>query len=355
MEIGDAQQTVTVNGSQAPLLDTDTATLSATINSNEIQHMPSYNRDVFQLAQLTPGVFGDASQGSGGGSNELPGNQGPGGSGSGNAGIFATENGPQIQTRGGQYETNSITIDGISTVSAVWGGTSVITPSEDSVGDMKIVSNSYDAEVGRFSGGQIQVTSKSGTNSLHGSAFIKGSRPGLNAYQRWNGVGSNQAGDAATRGVNRDETRTNNYGGSLGGPIWKNKIFAFFDYEASPQSNATTAQGWYQTPQFLASAAAAGSIASQFLSYPGEAVSANAQIVQTCANIGLIEGKNCATLPGGLDIGSPLKTPLGTQDPTYATRLIRQGWAAAGWRSGHRLLQQCQPNQRNSSAVQWPS
>jgi hypothetical protein len=56
LELGDAQQTVTVNGSQAPLLDSDTATVSATISSNQIQHLPSYNRDVFQLAQLTPGV-----------------------------------------------------------------------------------------------------------------------------------------------------------------------------------------------------------------------------------------------------------------------------------------------------------
>jgi hypothetical protein len=126
-------------------------------------------------------------------------------------------------------------------VSAVWGGTSVITPSEDSISDVKIVSNSYDAEVGRFSGGQIQVTSKSGTNDVHGSAFIKGSRPGLNAFQRWNGTGSNTAGvgatnveRAASRGVNRDETRTNNYGASLGGPIWKNRLFAFFDFESSP-------------------------------------------------------------------------------------------------------------------------
>src|SRR6201999_4061517 len=150
---------------------------------------------------------------SGGGSYELPGNQGPGGSSGGNAGIFATENGPQIQARGGQYETNGITVDGISTVSAVWGGTSVITPSEDSVQNVKIVSNSYDAEVGRFSGGQIQVTSKSGTNDLHGSAFFKASRPGLNAYQRWNGLGLETPGTPAFRGLNRDENRFNNYGG----------------------------------------------------------------------------------------------------------------------------------------------
>ncbi len=255
MELGGATQQVMVLGSAAPLLDTDTATTSATISSNQIQHLPSYNRDVFQLAQLAPGVFGDGSQQSGGGSYSNPGNQGPGGSGGGASGIFQTENGPQIQARGGQYETNGVSVDGISTVSAVWGGTSIITPSEDSVSDVKVVSNSYDAEVGRFSGGQIQVTSKSGTNDVHGSLFFKASRPGLNAYQRWNGTGSNKAGTPSDRGVNRDANRFNNYGGSLGGPIWKNRIFAFFNYETSPLSASTTAQGWYETPQFLASAA----------------------------------------------------------------------------------------------------
>ena len=320
MELGDVAQTVTVNGSSTPLLDTDTATVSATISSNEIQHLPSYNRDVFQLAQLTPGVSGDGSQGSGGGSYNTPGNQGPGGSGGGSAGIFQTENGPQVQTRGGQYETNGITVDGISTVSAVWGGTSVITPSEDSVGDMKIVSNSYDASVGRFSGGQIQVTTKSGTNSLHGSLFFKASRPGMNAYQRWNGVGSAVAGTPASRGLNKDDTRTNNDGGSLGGPIWKNKIFAFFNFEQSPQSDSTTAQGWYETSQFDSTAAASGSIASQYLSYKGEGVASSSIIQETCASIGLVEGVNCTTTSSGLDVGSPLKgVALGAQDPGYTS------------------------------------
>jgi hypothetical protein len=317
MEVGDAQQTVTVNGTTAPSLDTDDATLSASIDSNEIQHLPSYNRDVFQLAQLTPGVFGDGSQGSGGGSYNLPGNQGPGGSSGGAAGIFQTENGPQIQTRGGQYETNGISVDGISTVSAVWGGTSVITPSEDSIQDVKIVANAYDAEVGRFSGGQIQVTSKSGSNDLHGSAFIKGSRPGLNAYQRWNGVGSEVAGTPASRGLNKDDTRSNNYGASLGGPILKNRLFAFFNFESSPIASSSTSQGWYETPQFDASAAPAGSIAAEYLSYKGEGVAATSLVQQTCADIGLIEGKNCNTETNGLDVGSPLTNGLHAQDPTW--------------------------------------
>jgi hypothetical protein len=315
MDLGDAQQTVTVNGSSVPLLDVDTATVSTTISSNQIQHLPSMDRDVFQLAQLAPGVFGDASQNGGGGSATTPGNQGPGGSSSG--GIFNTENGPQIQARGGQYETNGITVDGISTVSAVWGGTSVITPSEDSVGEMKVVSNSYDAENGRFSGATIAVTSKSGSNQLHGSAFIKGSRPGLNAYQRWNGLGSDNAGTPAERGLNKNDDRTNNYGGSLGGPIWKNRLFAFFNYEASPYASSGTAQNWYETPQFDSTAAPAGSIAAQYLSYAGEGVAATGLIQRTCAQIGLKEGINCITTTSGLDVGSPLKNGLGAQDPTY--------------------------------------
>src|SRR6185437_10521809 len=316
LALGASSQTVTVSGSETPALDTETASLSATISSNQIQHMPSFNRDVFQLAQLTPGVFGDASQGSGGGAYNLPGNQGPGGTSSGAGGIFETENGPQIQTRGGQYETNGISIDGISTVSAVWGGTSVITPSEDSVGDMKVVSNSYSAENGRFSGAQVEVTTKSGTNHLHGSAFFKASRPGLNAYQRWNGTGSNHAGSAASRGVNRDESRFNQYGGSLGGPRWNNRLFAFFNYEASPLSSSGTAQGWYETSDF-SSSAPSNSIASTYLAYPGESVSQNGLISRTCSSIGLTEGVNCAMESGGLDVGSPLTSGLGMQDLTY--------------------------------------
>ena len=69
LQLGAATQTVTVNGSDTAALDTETASLSGTITTNEIQHLPSFNRDVFQLAQLAPGVFGDGSQAGGGGSN----------------------------------------------------------------------------------------------------------------------------------------------------------------------------------------------------------------------------------------------------------------------------------------------
>ena len=325
LEVGKVEQIVTVSDT-TQALDTETATVSGTITSNQIQHMPSFNRDVFQLAQLAPGVFGDASQNGSGGSYTLPGAQGVSGSGNSAAGVFQIENAPQIQSAGGQEVGNSITIDGISTVSAVWGGASVITPSEDSVQDMKVVSNNYDAENGRFSGAQIQVTSKSGTNNLHGSAFFKASRPGLNAYQTYNGLGSLLPGTPQQRGLNRNDARFNNYGGSLGGPIRKNKIFAFFNWETSPLTEVATAQGWYETSQFDSTAAPAGSVAATYLSFPGNAVSASGIIPRSCSSIGLVQQApgvvgNCNAIgpngSQGLDIGSPLKTGLGLQDLTY--------------------------------------
>src|SRR6266446_6534736 len=307
LEVGDVQQTVTVSDI-TNALDTETATVSGTISSNQIQHMPSFGRDVFQLIQLAPGVFGDGAQGNGGGSVNLPGTQGPGGTG-GNQGIFSTENGPQALAAGGQYENNGITIDGISTTSAVWGGTTIITPSEDSVQSVKVVSNGYDAENGRFSGAQIQVTSKSGTNQYHGSLFFAAHRPGLNAYQRFNGQGNS---------VLRDNNRFNQYGGSVGGPIWKNKIFAFFNYETVPtNSHVDQANGWYDTTAFDSSAPA-GSIAATYLAFPGSGVVSKGINPSTCADAGLPEGPYCATISGqGIDIGSPLTTGLGTQDLSW--------------------------------------
>jgi hypothetical protein len=316
MQIGDTQLRVTVEGTQVAALETETASTSGVVSSNQIEHMPSAGRDVFQLAQLAPGVFGDGSQGGAGGTNNLPGTQGPGGT-NASAGIFATENGPQIVSNGGQYENNGISIDGISTVSAVWGGTSVITPTEDSVGSVKIISNTYDAENGRFSGAQIQVTSKSGTNNWHGSLFFRASRPGLNAYQRYNGPGSLGPGTPDARGLLRNSQRFNQYGGSVGGPIWKNHIFAFFAYETQRNNSSVTSTGWYETAAFAA-LAPANSIAKTFLTFPGAGVSSVGLINQTCANVGLTENVNCRTIAGqGLNIGSPITTGLGKQDLTW--------------------------------------
>ena len=311
LELGEETLVVNVDASTVPLVDTETANINGVISSNQVQNMPSFGRDVFQLIRLAPGVFGDGAQGNGGGAANLPGTQGPGATG-GDAGIFSTENGPQALAAGQQYENNSITIDGISTTSAVWGGTSIITPTEDSVDNVKVVSNAYDAENGRFSGAQIQVTSKSGTNNFHGSAFFTAHRPGLNAFQPYNG---------STNSVLRDSKFFSQFGGSIGGPIWKNKIFAFFAYETvrEPKSQPSFANNWYETPQFEA-AGPSGSIAAKYLTFPGSAVNFVKINPSTCAGAGLNEGVNCRTIPGqGIDIGSPLTGGLGNQDLSWVS------------------------------------
>jgi Carboxypeptidase regulatory-like domain len=333
LAIGPDSETVTVNASTEPAIDTQTANTGRTISDNEIQHMPAFARDVTSLIQLAPGVLANSSQqGGGSGGFQSPGTAtGASSGGGGNLGatssIFTTENGASANANGGQFETNGYTVDGISTVSATWGGASVITPSEDSISNVKIVTNAYDAENGRFSGALTEITSKSGTNQLHGSLFIQINRPGLNAYQRWNGPASVLAFDPTTgakltpaaRGLLRDPNRYNQLGGSIGGPIWKNRVFAFFNYEGQSETVPVTGTGWYAAAP-LAGLAPPNSIASTLLNFKGALVLNTGILAATCQQAGLIEGGNCRTIPGqGLNIGSPLTNGLGKQDLGYVS------------------------------------
>jgi hypothetical protein len=331
---GAESQTVTVTANAAPPIDTGTGQISGAVNQEQISKLPAFGRDVYQLAQLAPGVFGSgAQQASGSGTFNLPGNQGPGGSGGGNVGgIFQTENRPQVSAAGQRPDQNNITLDGASISSVTWAGAAVVTPTADSVKELKVVSNNYDAEFGRNSGAQIETISQNGTNNFHGSAFIKIDRPGLNAFPRWDPAGTpgisknpSKCKDPGLNCVNdRNNGRFNQIGGSVGGPIWKNKIFFFFAYETARNASTGFATGWFETPSLYA-AAPAGSISSKFLGVKGIAPS-NVTILEgagtgqhDCASIGLVQGQNCNWIVGqGLDIGSPLTgVPLGTTDPSF--------------------------------------
>ncbi|HKW18770.1 MAG TPA: TonB-dependent receptor [Terriglobales bacterium] len=308
LEVGQTQETVTVSGT-TQALDTETANWSGTISSNQIQHMPSFGRDVLKVAALVPGAISDNSQAAGNDNYNLPGTQTGGGQSGGADGIFKTENGVQVISNGNQTENNGIWIDGISTTSAVWGGSTIITPSEDSVDNVKVLSNSYDAEYGRFTGSQIQITSKSGSNDFHGSLFLTTHQPNLNAFQPYNG----------TSKPLRDENHFEQFGGSVGGPIWRNKIFFFFNYETVREPNSKiTGSGWYDTQAFD-SLAPSGSIAAKYLGFAGNGVVATGlDPHNSCTDFGLTEGINCRTIPvQGINVGTPLATPLGTQDTTW--------------------------------------
>jgi hypothetical protein len=280
-------------------------------------------------------MFGDNSLSSSGSENNLPAEQNGGEPAS--TGIMSKgELTPQVVGNGGQNNTSLYVIDGIPTASASWAGSTVITPQEDSVQYMKVTANAYDAEFGRFSGAVIQVTSNTGTNAYHGSLFFKADRPGLNAYQRWNGqnsVGPATAGETpASRNLLRDTQRYNQFGGSVGGPILHNKLFAFFAYETLRNDTTTMGTGLYETPYIDGLTLPAGSIASKYLTLPGDPPAVIGSSAGTCTStLGLPEATlnsngtytgYCHTVnatTGLFNIGSPLTTPLGMHDTTWVS------------------------------------
>ena len=318
MEIGGAAETVTVNAANNPIIDTATGNIGGTITQQQLATMPDFGRDPLQLAQLAPGMFGDASQNAGGGAYSLPGNQGDGSVGA-SSGPYNTENKPQVFGNGGRNDTNGITLDGVQISSVTWGSAAVITPNPDTIKEMRVVTNPYDAELGRYSGAQIQMISQNGTNQFHGTALWKLDRPGLNAYQRYDPNGN----------PIRDDAKYNEFGGTVGGPIIHNKIFFFFGYDTIRNTGTQPGGNWYETPS-LDGSAPSGSISSKFLGIKGAGVVYKSILEgpndhHQCADIGLVQGVNCNWIQGqGLDIGSPLTTALGTPDPTYANPVHNQ-------------------------------
>jgi hypothetical protein len=309
LEVGDVTQSITVSGDTVAALDTESGNISGTLSRDAIQNLPSFGRDPYQLLRLAPGVFGDGAHSAGGGAQNIPGSQGPGGT-TATSSIFQTENQVQVNANGQRNTANSFQLDGVSVNSLDWGGAATITPNEESIKEVRVTANSYDAQYGRTSGAQIELVSQNGTNDYHGSLFLKIDRPGLNAFQRSFGQGDTQ----------RATNRFNQYGGSVGGPIIKNRVFAFFSYETLRQSSVATSQAWAETPQFL-SQGAPGSIAGSLLSFPGEGTAISAMLPRACSDAGLTQGVDCNAIgpngSQGLDIGSPIIGPLGTPDSTF--------------------------------------
>lgn len=311
LEIGGAAETVTVNASESALIDTQTGNVTGTISQNDLAKMPVFGRDPLQLVQLAPGMFGDGSQQAGGGAKALPGNQGDGGT-QASSGPYMTENKPQVFGNGQRNDTNGISLDGVAITSVTWGSAAVITPNPDSIKELKVVANGYDAEYGRFGGAQVQMISQNGTNDYHGTFFWKFDRPWLNAYQRWDPNNNPQRANA----------KYNEYGGTVGGPILKNHLFAFFSYDTIRNNGVKTDGNWYETSAFDKLAGVAP-VANKFLTIKG-AGAVYTKILEgpsdghDCANINLIQGVNCNWIQGqGLDLGKPLTIGAGKHDPSY--------------------------------------
>src|SRR5713226_4307024 len=296
LQVGATSESVTVTAT-TDALSTENANTGGSISSKEIERLPQVGRDPYELLRLTPGVFGDGARQGNGNASLFPNNSGPGGS---NSSIFQIENQVQVSANGQRAASNNFSIDGVSVNSLGFGGAAVITPNQESVQDITVLSSSYSAEDGRGSGAQVKVVSKSGTNQFHGSTFFKYQDPNWNAFNKFHGP----QGELPSR-VNNNFRQ---FGASLGGQILKDKLFFFFSYEGLRSNNQDISTGtWVETPQFrqLIIGARPGSVTAKILSSPGITPRIANVLTSTCAGAGITDPTQCQAVTGGLDVGSP--------------------------------------------------
>src|SRR5262247_719208 len=205
-EVGAVSETVTVTGGES-ILNTTDATIGNTFNSTQIKELPLLSRNVVGLLSLQPGVT------TGGNVN------------------------------GGRSDTANVTLDGVD-VNEQQGGSaffSVLRTTPDSLQEFRVTTTNPNANVGRSSGAQISLVTKSGTNQFHGALF-EYHRNTRGTANNWfnNKAGRYVATDAAVisglaragdEKVPRPKLIRNNFGGAVGGPIKKDRIFFFFTYE----------------------------------------------------------------------------------------------------------------------------
>jgi hypothetical protein len=325
LEAGGVNEVVTVQATDVGL-QTEDPNIRKTISNEEVLRLPQVGRDPYELARLTPGVFGSGARGSNGGSISLPNSTGPGGS---NVSIFQTENQVPISANGQRVSANSYQIDGVSVNSQTWGGAAVITPSQETVKEVQVSSSTYSAEDGRNSGALIKVVSQNGTNNFHGSAFFKYADPSLNAFNKFT---------IPTRVSNKFRQ----YGGSFGGPLpffnfgendgpmfksGKDRLFFFFAYEGAKSSSNVPYTNWIETSQYRQQVIAArpGSIAATILSAKGVEPRIISLLPSTCAAAN-IPASRCQEVSGGLDLGSPAGAKGVYVDPAFGPPGIGGGF-----------------------------
>ena len=196
-------ETVVVSGS-VPVIETTRSQVSATVGERTIEGLPVNGRDFTSFALLTPGVTRDVRGGL----------------------SFA-----------GQRAMNSLLVDGVDDDDPWWGqaqgGTGFVGVyqfSQDAVQEFQVNSNSYSAELGRAGGGVVNAVTKSGTNHFHGTGFWYYRDQSMNANDPVNKL----------NGQPKSPFHFNQFGGALGGPIVKNRLFFFTDYEGERSTTPNT-------------------------------------------------------------------------------------------------------------------
>jgi hypothetical protein len=197
LQVGSATDTIEVSGEAAPLLEADRSTLSNVIDSQVVSNIPLNGRQYLDLALLTPGVLPSSNGTQGGGFN----------------------------VSGARSQSNIFLLDGVSNIDTQINSALGNFRITDAVQEFSVQTSVATAEFGRGTGGQVNIVTKSGTNQFHGTAF---------EYLR------NSVLDAADFFTNKNRftknpLHRNQYGGTFGGPVLKDKLFFFASYEGFRQ------------------------------------------------------------------------------------------------------------------------
>ncbi len=210
LQVGNVQQTIEVTGA-APLLQTQTATVSSLVTNQQIMEIPLNGRSFTQLLQLTPGVAAATPELTASG-----------------FGYRARAN-QAVSIGGSQTGNNSYLVDGMYN-KELWLNGLVIVPTIDSIQEVRVMASNFSAEYGDAAGAVTVVQTKSGTNQFHGSLYEFLRNDKLDANSFFNN----------RQGVPKTAFRRNEFGGTIGGPVQRDKTFFFGDYQGIRRRQPTS-------------------------------------------------------------------------------------------------------------------
>jgi hypothetical protein len=221
LKAGEVRETVTVTAESTPIQLAESK-IAGDISAKEIAQLPLAGRNIGNLISQIPGVtgVGNASRNAS------------------DTDVFTLVNNPQNNGGGQRAEANAFYVDNTLATSNPDPGTYNLVPNPESIQELHVALNDYSAEYGRQGSLVVQAITKGGTNQFHGSLF---------EYHEDNKLTAANFSDAGTVPV----YRRNEFGGSLGGPIRKNKMFGFFSWDQKRASKPTSSTPLVEHPDFV--------------------------------------------------------------------------------------------------------
>jgi Carboxypeptidase regulatory-like domain len=288
LQAGGAQETVEVT-SEVPLVDTTSTQLGAVVDDRTVSQLPLNARDTYQFLQLQPGVMSTT--------------------GTGNQIVYGSDKSGSVSVNGGRGRSNNFSVNG-GDANDLFVNLPTVQPSPDSIEEFRVLTNTFDAEYGRNSGSVVNVITKSGTNNFHGNMyeFFRNTKLNANPYCFTESEGV---------ACDKPQFNQNQFGGTFGGPVKKDRTFFFASYEGR-----RIRQGIPSQLVFVPTLAERPSATQPFADFSAESPFPGTLVTAFPLN----QRPNCVTgagaapnIPDGVDYATLFPgniIPLGCLDPT---------------------------------------